>query len=118
MADKGIDQLILEALFRVGGLAVAVVDAEKRYVRVTDEFAALNGISADAHIGHTPREVIPKIADAVESVLDHVLQTKLPLTDLEVAPPEGGPSVRVSLYPLIDDATAVGVLAIAKPDHL
>ena len=114
MTDR-IDVATLEALFRAGGLGLAVVDTAKRYVRINEEFAAMNGVAASEHIGRTPREVIPQIAEAVESVLDHVLETKFPLIDVEVDPPGGGASVRVSLYPLLDEETAIGVLAVAMP---
>lgn len=118
-----IDDVALETLFRARGLGLAMVDADKRYVRINDEFAAMNGASADAHIGRTPREVIPQIAEAVEGVLDHVIQTKLPLLDVEVDPPgdpSGGSRVRVSLYPLLAGTEVMGVLAvaIARDSHL
>lgn len=111
-----IDEAVIETLFQTGGLGLAVVDAEKRYVRINEEFAAMNGAPAADHIGRTPREVIPQIADAVEGVIDHVIQTKLPLKDVEVDPPgeaAPGPSVKVSLYPLLDQSDVIGVLAVA-----
>lgn len=118
MAGEQLDATILDALFRFAPMGFAVVDADKRYVRINDEFAAMNGAPASEHLGRTPREVIPAIAEAVESVIDHVLQTKLPLTDVEVPPPASAGMaeavVRVSLYPLLDGETAVGVLAIAR----
>lgn len=118
MAGEQLDATILDALFQFAPLGLAVVDADKRYVRINDEFAAMNGVPAGDHLGRTPSEVIPTIAEAVESVLDHVMQTKLPLRDVEVPPPAsssiGETAVRVSLYPLLDGETAVGVLAIAQ----
>lgn len=117
--SERLDQIALDGLFRYASLGLALVDVDKRYVRVNDAFAAMNGIPADDHIGRTPREVIPEVAAAVESVLDHVLQTKLPMVGLEVDTPGAGEisdrrSVRVSLYPLVDDGVAVGVLGIAE----
>lgn len=115
MGDR-IDEVTLETLFQAGGVGLAVVDAEKRYVRINDEFAAQNGVPATDHIGRTPREVLPQIAEAVESILDHVLETRFPFLDVEVDPPgapDGTRPVRVSLYPLLDGGTAIGVLAVA-----
>jgi PAS domain S-box-containing protein len=117
--DGRLDEAALDAVFRFAPFGIAIVDADKRYVRVNERFAVLNGAPAEAHIGRTPREVIPDIAQAVESVLDHVLQTKLPMVDLEVDPPtpEGLSKkvwTRVSLHPLIDGGDAIGVLAIAQ----
>jgi PAS domain-containing protein len=111
-----IDEVALDILFQARDLGLAMVDADKRYVRINEAFAAMNGAPVGAHIGYTPREVIPQIAEAVEGVLDHVLQTKLPLLNVEVDPsgdPSGAQSVRVSLYPLIDGTEVLGVLAVA-----
>ena len=112
-----LDEVTLDALFRSAPVGLSLVDAEKRYVRVNDRWAALNGVPAEDHIGRTPRDVIPDVAAAVESVLNHVLESKLPMTDLEVSPPTGekteGTSVLVSLYPLVSEGVALGVLGIA-----
>lgn len=116
-----IDEVALDTLFAARGLGLAMVDADKRYVRVNDAFAAMNGVSADAHIGRTPSEVIPQIAEAVEGVLDHVIGSKLPLVDLDVDAPGDvarGQSVRVSLFPLLDGTTVIGVLAVAIGQQL
>ena len=119
MSQAPLEELALETLFHDAHLGLAIVDSDKRYLRVNERFAALNGVPAQEHIGRTPREVIPQIADAVESVLDHVLQTKLPMIGLEVPPPTGAMapdaiSARVSLYPLIREGRAVGVLGVAE----
>ena len=113
-----IDEIALDTLFQARGLGLAMVDAEKRYVRVNEDFAAMNGVSVDAHLGRTPRDVIPQVAEAVEGAIDHVIQMKRPLLAADVDPPsdpEGSQHVQVSLYPLLDGDDVIGVLAVAIP---
>ena len=118
MSADRFDDAELGARLRSAPVGVVVVDANKRYVWINERFAALNGVPSADHIGRTPREVIPKVGEAAESVIDHVLQTKLALTDLEMEPlsSEGldeGARVRLNLYPLEEDGHATGVLGIA-----
>ena len=120
MPTEPLDEATLDALFMVAPVGLALVDANKRYVRINDIFAAMNGVSAEDHIGRTPSEVLPAVGAGVQSVVEHVLESRLPMVGIELEPPssaglEEGTSVRVSLYPLVSNGTSVGVLGIAEP---
>jgi PAS domain S-box-containing protein len=64
---------------------VLVLDRDLRYVAVNEKLAALDGRSIQEHIGKTIREVIPGIADDVESALRQIFVTGQPLIDFETA---------------------------------
>jgi serine phosphatase RsbU (regulator of sigma subunit)/PAS domain-containing protein len=53
----------LDALFEALPAGMALVDADMRYVRVNERFAALNGITAEDHIGRSVRELLGERAD-------------------------------------------------------
>ncbi|GAA4061557.1 SpoIIE family protein phosphatase [Streptomyces shaanxiensis] len=98
-------------------VGLAVLDTELRYVSVNDALAELNGIPAEDHIGHTPRELLPGIdADAIEAALRDVLRTGDPLINQRIvgrtpADPDREHFWNISLYRL--DDTAGSVLGVA-----
>ena len=74
----------LEQLYRVAPVGLCLVDRELRFRRVNEHLAAINGVPVDAHLGRTVREVIPEIADAVETRYRKVLETGYPILDTEL----------------------------------
>ncbi|MFI7412930.1 SpoIIE family protein phosphatase [Streptomyces sp. NPDC049627] len=101
-------------------VGLAVLDTALRYVSVNEALAQLNGIPAEDHIGHTPRELLPDIdADAIEAALREVLRTGDPLINQRIvgrtpADPDREHFWSISLYRLEDTAgTVLGVAGMA-----
>lgn len=65
----------LDALIENAPIGFAFFDREYRYVRLNSTLAAMNGISIDAHIGHTIAEIVPTLAPQVHSVIDRIFET-------------------------------------------
>ncbi len=65
----------LESLLTSAPLGMAFFDREHRYVHINDELAAINGMTAAAHIGHPFEEILPGIAEAVAPMLNRVFDT-------------------------------------------
>lgn len=76
--------LEIEAIYRTAPIGLCLLDADLRYERINDRLAEINGIPAADHIGRTVREVVPHLADAVEPMLNGILETGEPLVDIEV----------------------------------
>jgi GAF domain-containing protein len=55
---------VVDAMVEAAPLALALLDRDMRYVRVNRRYARRSGISAEAHVGRTPREVLPGTAGA------------------------------------------------------
>ncbi|MEY9988980.1 PAS domain S-box-containing protein [Streptomyces sp. V4I8] len=101
-------------------IGLAVLDTELRYVSVNEALAQLNGIPAEDHVGHTPRELLPDIdADAIETALREVLRTGEPLINQRItgrtpADPDQEHFWSISLYRLEDTTgTVLGVAGMA-----
>ena len=77
--------LALEATYADAPIGLCAFDTELRWVRINDWLARLNGIPPEKHIGHTVRELLPQIADLVEPLLRHVLETGEPVRDFELS---------------------------------
>jgi PAS domain S-box-containing protein len=76
---------LLDAILGDAPIGVGVVDRELRFVQVNPLLAEMNGIAPEAHLGKTPRELLPGIVgvEEIERDLRRVLETGTP--QLEVA---------------------------------
>ncbi|MYT29626.1 MULTISPECIES: SpoIIE family protein phosphatase [unclassified Streptomyces] len=96
---------------------LAVMDTDLRYVAVNPALERINGIPAEAHLGHTVREVLPFLdIDVIESAARQVLETGTPLIDQPAvgrtpAAPDEDHAWSVSYHRLEDAAgTVLGVV--------
>ena len=89
---------LLRATYAAASVGLALVDKDLRFVHVNDHLAAINGISASEQIGRTVREVLPFLADRLEPLYRSVLETGVPIRDLEITEETvAAPGVRRSL---------------------
>lgn len=103
----------LDALFAAAPVGMAMIDAELRYVRVNERLAAMNGAPLEDHLGRRVDEVLPRGAERLRSLLEHVLETGEPLLEQELATPEG-PHLLVSYFPVrLERRAPSGVGAVA-----
>lgn len=77
--------LELEAIYNTTPIGLAVLDRELRFVRLNQRLAEINGISIEDHINRTVREIVPDLADEVEPLFRHILETGEPLLNLEIS---------------------------------
>ena len=110
---------VVDAVFAAAPVGLALMDTDYRYLRVNDALAKMNGRRVDEHFGHTLREVLgDQLADEIEPLHRHVLETGEPILDLHVvrAPATNPDEIRswlVSYYPVHDvwgDKIGVGVV--------
>ena len=109
-ADAVVDQL-----FTQNTVGVAVLDREGRYLRINDALAAINGLPAEAHIGHTLAELLPAAAPAMQPLLDAVLVHGQAVVDVETEVDEHGGrsrSFRGSFLPVRSGDGITGMVAL------
>ncbi len=82
----------MNSFFRGATAGLALFDNDLRYIQINGTLAEMNGIPAEQHIGRTVREVVPRIASAVEPILQQVRATGEPVLNVEVAPCSSAPS--------------------------
>ncbi|MBE9121140.1 PAS domain-containing protein [Tychonema sp. LEGE 07199] len=104
----------IEAIYASAPIGLCFIDTDLRFVRINDRLAEINGIPAAAHIGKTLREILPEMADNLEPLYRQVIQTKIPIAQLEVigknsAQPGVEQAWLLSLYPLVQDEIVQGV---------
>ncbi len=64
-----------QGLYRETPIGLCSLDTNLRYVQINDWLAALNGLSVEAHLGRTIRDVLPDVAAGVEQQLRKVIET-------------------------------------------
>jgi len=74
----------LEAVYAHAGVGLCVFDTELRWVRINERLAEMNGLPAEAHVGRRVRELLPAVAADAEALLRRVLETGVPLLDVEL----------------------------------
>jgi PAS domain S-box-containing protein len=75
----------IEIIYGTAPVGLCVFDAAGHYVRVNRRMAEMHGVSAARHLGRTPREVVPDLADQIELVMRRVLETGSAVTGVVVS---------------------------------
>ncbi|HSN54238.1 MAG TPA: PAS domain-containing protein, partial [Candidatus Sulfomarinibacteraceae bacterium] len=78
------DAADLESLFEDAPVALCILDTDLRYLRVNRCMAEINGLPPERHLGRTVREVVPDLADQAEAAMRAVLDTGVPVVDIEI----------------------------------
>jgi len=74
----------IESIYDNAPIGLCVLDRDLRYVRINERLAEINGIPAAQHIGRTVRELVPQLADTVVPAFQRVLDTGVPMLDVEL----------------------------------
>lgn len=110
----------LAALVDAAPVGLALLDGNLRYLRVNERLAAIDGVPAADHVGRTPAEIVPDMdrENGLTAKARQVLETGEPF-DFESSgattpAPEEARTWRISLFPVRDGETIVGVGAIVR----
>jgi PAS domain S-box-containing protein len=104
---------LIETLQSTAPVGFAFVDREFRIIRINQALADVNGGPLEDQLGHLVAEVVPDVWSQMEPVYRSVLDTGVPVVNLEVDRERGATGDRrhwlASYYPVIIDAEVVGV---------
>jgi diguanylate cyclase (GGDEF)-like protein/PAS domain S-box-containing protein len=75
----------LRAIYATVPLGLCFVDTELRYVSVNEQFASMNGLPVESHVGRTVGGAVPVVADWTEEYLRHVVKTGEPVEGLQIS---------------------------------
>lgn len=112
---------LLDTIFASAPVGLGFWDRELRFTRVNKALADINGLPEEAHIGKTPRELLPGLdnIEQVEKMWREVMATGQPVRNVEVSretPAEAG-RTRYWLenwYPVRLKNTVIGVGAVVQ----
>ncbi len=109
----------IEAIYQSAPIGLNVLDSDLRFVRINQRLAEMNGLSMEAHLGHTVRELLPDLADASEQLLRPILETGKPLLNVEITgETPAQPGVQrtwvESFLPLKDGDRVIGISTVCE----
>ncbi len=67
--------VLLDTLLHTAPIGFCFLDRGRRFVRINERLAKMNGISAQAHLGRRVSEILPNLDDALRDVTDRILAT-------------------------------------------
>ena len=105
----------IETLYKTAPVGMALVDRNRRYLKINQHFAELNGQPIEKHIGRTLEEMIPGLSQKMERPIAEVFERATAVMNLEVSVRLNGEAIRdflIDFYPYEEDAltTAVGIV--------
>ena len=107
---------LLAAFFNASHVGLCILDANFRYLAINQTLAEMNGLSAQAHLGKSVREVLGDFAELVEPQFTRVLETKQPVLNLQISailPTRTAPGHWIQHYvPIKNDAGEVGQIGV------
>jgi PAS domain S-box-containing protein len=110
----------LQAIYDGAPVGLCFLDSNLRHISVNRKLAENNGVSVEAHLGKTVKEIAPDLYPAIEPYLLRALQGEA-MNDLEVSRPstrpgEAGRTSLISYQPARDETDAVIGVSVAVVD--
>jgi PAS domain S-box-containing protein len=105
----------IEAIYGTAPVGLCFLDRQRRFIQINERLAEINGLSVSEHIGRTVSEILPQLAEIQEPIFEQVLQTGMPVLDVEVqgttpAQPEVERYWLANYYPLkAADGESLGI---------
>ncbi len=65
----------IETIYQHAPIGLAAMTPDLRHARINEALAEINGRPVADHLGRTPREILPELADAVMPLMSHVMRT-------------------------------------------
>src|ERR1700722_14897035 len=74
----------LQLIYDTAPIGLAYLSPDCRYLQINQRLTEICGISVEDHLGHTVRDCVPALADAVEAIVRSIMETGNPVTGIEV----------------------------------
>ncbi len=110
----------LQAIYDGAPVGLCLLDQEMRYVSLNRRLAQMNGAPAAAHLGKTPREIIPRVFRQIEPFIRRALAGNA-VQGVEIQKPpavegEVGQTLMIWYQPVRDEADEVLGVSVAIID--
>jgi two-component system CheB/CheR fusion protein len=105
----------IETLYRTAPVGLALVDRNRRYLKINQQFADLNGQTMENHLGRPLKEMAPVLWEKLDRPISEVFESSREVLNLEVTvrvDDQQAQDLLIDLYPYKEDEriTAVGIV--------
>jgi PAS domain S-box-containing protein len=83
-AEAAASAAVLDALVNAAPTGLAVLDTDLRWVLINEHLADINGLPVADHLGRTPWQVVPDLANTAVPMFQHILETGEPMLGVEL----------------------------------
>ena len=74
----------IEAIYNSAPVGLGVLDTDLRFQRINKRLAEMNGFQPQEHIGRSIRELLPDVAEDIESPMRGIIETGEPVLNMEL----------------------------------
>jgi PAS domain S-box-containing protein len=74
----------LETIYNSAPVGLCVFDNQLRFIRINKRMAELNGFDISEHIGRSPSDLLPGLADKAYELRDRVIESGKPILGIEI----------------------------------
>jgi PAS domain S-box-containing protein len=78
-------QPALQLIYDTAPIGLACLSPDCRYLQINQRLTEICGISVEDHLGRSVRDCVPALAEAVEGIVQSIMDTGDPVTGIEVA---------------------------------
>ena len=78
-------QPALQLIYDTAPIGLAFLSPDCRYLQINQRLTEICGISVEDHLGRSVRDCVPALADAVQGIVDSIMNTGDPVIGIEVA---------------------------------
>jgi len=112
----------IEKLYKTAPVGMAMVDRNRRFLKINQHFAALTGETIESHIGRKLDDILPTLSERMDRPIVEIFEQGRELTNLEVTVRvngEGSQDFLIDLYPYEEEGrvTAVGIILKDVTEH-
>jgi PAS domain S-box-containing protein len=75
----------LQLIYDTAPIGLAFLSPDCRYLQINQRLREICGISVEDHLGRSVRDCVPALADAVQGIVDSIMNTGAPVIGVEVA---------------------------------
>ncbi|MGA2816097.1 MAG: EAL domain-containing protein [Xanthobacteraceae bacterium] len=106
----------IEQIYRYAPVGLCFMDTNHRYARMNEHLAEMSGVTVDAALGRTVREVVPRLADDIIAMHRPIFERGEPVLNAEVQgaspkPPHGERHWLMNCFPLRSESgDIIGVI--------
>jgi PAS domain S-box-containing protein len=77
-------QPTLQLIYDTAPIGLAFLSPDCRYLQINQRLTEICGISVEDHLGRFVRDCVPQLAEAVEAIVQSIMETGAPVTGIEV----------------------------------
>ncbi len=107
----------IETLYRTAPVGMALVDCNRRCLKINQHFAAITGETAENHVGRPLKDAVPGLVEKIDRAISEVFERSEDILNLEVTLRVNGKTAQdflIDIYPYEEDGRVTAVCLLIK----